>query len=93
MFSGHRLDGSSGMKRADGTEMAGRFFQQSSWATYALALEHQLVKVPESLDFDTTGPYEVQYLDRCRHDPGMSFAGSQVAVSKYLVRATLGSQR
>lgn len=56
-FSGHRLDGSSGMKRPNGEAVAGRFFQQSSWATHTLALERQLAKVPDGLDLDLCGPY------------------------------------
>ena len=56
MFSGYRLDGSSPMSR-DGEPLAGRFFQQSSWATHTIALERQLVKVPDGLDPDLTGPY------------------------------------
>jgi aryl-alcohol dehydrogenase len=56
-FSGHRLDGSTGMKRLNGESISGRFFQQSSWSTYALALERQLAKVPDGLDLDLTGPY------------------------------------
>lgn len=40
-----------------GEELAERFFQQSSWATHKLALERQLVKVPEGLDLDLAGPY------------------------------------
>jgi aryl-alcohol dehydrogenase len=56
MFSGYRLDGSSGMSRG-GEALAGRFFQQSSWATYAVATERQLAKVPEGLDLDYAGPY------------------------------------
>jgi aryl-alcohol dehydrogenase len=38
MFGGYRLDGSSPMTR-DGEPIAGRFFQQSSWATHAIVLE------------------------------------------------------
>ena len=56
MFAGYRLDGSSPMTR-DGETLAGRFFQQSSWATHAIALERQLVKVPDGLDLDSAGPY------------------------------------
>lgn len=55
-FSGWRLDGSGAMTR-NGEKLAGRFFQQSSWATYAVALERQLAKVPEGLDLDQAGPY------------------------------------
>lgn len=56
-FSGHRLDGSTGMRRLDGTPVSGRFFQQSSWATHTVALERQLARVPEGLDLDLAGPY------------------------------------
>jgi aryl-alcohol dehydrogenase len=56
-FSGHRLDGSGGMKRLNGEPLAGRFFQQSSWATHTVALERQLAKVPEGIDPDMCGPY------------------------------------
>src|SRR3954468_1903972 len=55
-FSGYRIDGSSPMSR-DGETLAGRFFQQSSWATHTVALERQLAKVPEGLDLDLAGPY------------------------------------
>ncbi len=48
-FSGYRLDGSSPMKRRSGEKLAGRFFQQSSWATHTIAMENQLAKVPERL--------------------------------------------
>jgi aryl-alcohol dehydrogenase len=57
MFGGYRLDGSSPMRRAGGETLAGRFFQQSSWATHAIAQERQLAKVPEGLDLDYAGPY------------------------------------
>ncbi|QEH38539.1 Aryl-alcohol dehydrogenase [Aquisphaera giovannonii] len=56
-FSGYRLDGSSPMRRPGWEKLAGRFFQQSSWATYTLALDRQLAVVPEGLDVDLTGPY------------------------------------
>lgn len=56
MFGGYRLDGSSPLKRLDGETLAGRFFQQSSWATYAVAQERQLSKVPEGVDHDLMGP-------------------------------------
>jgi aryl-alcohol dehydrogenase len=56
-FSGYRVDGSSPMKRQDGEQLAGRFFQQSSWATHTIALERQLAIVPEGLDLDYAGPY------------------------------------
>jgi aryl-alcohol dehydrogenase len=42
-FSGYRMDGSSPMSR-NAEKLAGRFFQQSSWASNSLALERQLAK-------------------------------------------------
>jgi aryl-alcohol dehydrogenase len=81
MFSGKRLDGSGGMRRADGEDLAGRFFQQSSWATYAVALERQLVKIPDGIDPDLTGPYGCSIstgagavLNELRPPPGSSIA-------------------
>ncbi len=81
MFSGYRLDGSSPMKRADGTKLAGRFFQQSSWATHTIAQERQLAKVPEGLDLDYAGPYGCSIstgagavLNELRPIPGSSLA-------------------
>jgi aryl-alcohol dehydrogenase len=56
MFSGHRLDGSSPMQKVDGTALAARFFQQSSWATHTVALGRQVVKVPDGIDADLFGP-------------------------------------
>jgi aryl-alcohol dehydrogenase len=56
VFSGHRLDGSGGMTRLDGRPLAARFFQQSSWSTYTLALERQLAKVPDGLDLSLAAP-------------------------------------
>lgn len=80
-FSGYRMDGSSGMKRRNGEAVAGRFFQQSSWATHALAVENQLARVPDGLDLDTTGPYGCSIstgagtiLNELRPEPGSSLA-------------------
>lgn len=55
-FSGYRLDGSSPMRRLDGEALAGRFFQQSSWATHTVALGRQCIKVPDGIDADLMGP-------------------------------------
>ena len=41
---------------SSGEAVAGRFFQQSSWATHTLALEQQLVKVPVGIDHNLFGP-------------------------------------
>ncbi|MGA3524396.1 NAD(P)-dependent alcohol dehydrogenase [Melissospora conviva] len=46
--SGRRGDGSTGLSR-DGAPVYGRFFGQSSFATYALAHERNTVKVPADL--------------------------------------------
>lgn len=57
LFSCYRLDGSTPLRRqSTGEPVAGRFFQQSSWATHTLALEQQLVKVPAGADLDLFGP-------------------------------------
>lgn len=81
MFGGYRLDGSSPMTRPGGEKLAGRFFQQSSWATYAVALERQLAKVPDGLDLDYAGPYGCSIttgagavLNELRPRPGSSIA-------------------
>lgn len=46
-FSGVRRDGSSPLRRLDGTPVAGAFFGQSSFATHALARAENLVPVAE----------------------------------------------
>lgn len=80
-FSGHRLDGSGGMRRLNGEPLAGRFFQQSSWATHTLALERQLARVPDGIDLDLCGPYGCSIstgagaiLNELRPIPGSSIA-------------------
>jgi aryl-alcohol dehydrogenase len=69
------------MSRPSGDGLAGRFFQQSSWATYTLALESQLARVPDGLDLDLTGPYGCSIstgagavLNELRPEPGSSIA-------------------
>lgn len=81
MFSGYRLDGSSPLRRANGEALAGRFFQQSSWATHAVALERQLAKVPDGVDHDLMGPLGCSIstgagtvLNELRPRPGSSLA-------------------
>ncbi|GAB5486886.1 MAG: NAD(P)-dependent alcohol dehydrogenase [Parasphingorhabdus sp.] len=44
------------LKRNDGTEIGGAFFQQSSFATHALVTERNAVALPEDLDFVTAAP-------------------------------------
>jgi aryl-alcohol dehydrogenase len=80
-FSGYRLDGSTSLKRSNGDSVAGRFFQQSSWATYAVATQQQLARVPEELDTDLMGPLGCSVttgagtvLNELRPTPGSSVA-------------------
>ena len=54
-FSGGRADGSSALTR-DGAVMHGHFFTQSSFATHALALERNTVKVDRSAPLWLLGP-------------------------------------
>jgi aryl-alcohol dehydrogenase len=58
-FGGSRLDGTNALHRAGGggrREVHGHFFGQSSFATYALATERNVVKVPNDLPLELLGP-------------------------------------
>jgi aryl-alcohol dehydrogenase len=61
-FSGRRADGSSSFRRdgsvegGDGRLIGGHFFGQSSFATYALAGERNVVKVPGGVPLESLGP-------------------------------------
>ncbi len=81
MFSGFRMDGSSPLRRLDGETLAGRFFQQSSWATHAVVQERQLAVVPDGIDHDLMGPLGCSIstgagtvLNELRPRPGSSIA-------------------
>jgi aryl-alcohol dehydrogenase len=101
-FSGFRLDGSGGMSR-NGEKLAGRFFQQSSWATYAIALERQLAKVPEGLELDYAGPYGCSIstgagtiLNILRPGPGTSiaiFGAGNVGLAAVMAARLTGATR
>lgn len=54
-FAGARLDGSHGL-HCDHGPMHDRFFAQSSFATYALATERNVVKVPKDAPLELLGP-------------------------------------
>ncbi len=54
-FRGVRADGSTRARRGD-TPVRANFFAQSSFATYALARERNVVKVPDSAPLDIVGP-------------------------------------
>lgn len=57
-FAGKRADGSTYLESLDGEEVAGSFFQQSSFATHALTNPRNLVKVdvPEGLALGSLAP-------------------------------------
>lgn len=54
-FSGGRPDGSSPLSRK-GAVIRGAFFNQSSFASYAIASEHNAVRVPQSARIELLGP-------------------------------------
>jgi aryl-alcohol dehydrogenase len=54
-FSGARPDGSTGLTRGD-HHVHGHFFQQSSFASYAVAHESNTVKVPRDAPLELLGP-------------------------------------
>ena len=45
------------LSRADGSEVGGAFFHQSSFATHALVTERNLVKIPDGIDMVTAAPF------------------------------------
>ncbi|MGX5915696.1 NAD(P)-dependent alcohol dehydrogenase [Aliidiomarina sp. Khilg15.8] len=54
-FSGRRLDGSTALTSSHG-EVSGHFFGQSSFATYSVASERNLVKVRDDAPLELLGP-------------------------------------
>jgi aryl-alcohol dehydrogenase len=54
-YSGGRADGSRTL-RAGATPVHGAFFQQSSFATWALAVERNVVRVPDDLPLELLAP-------------------------------------
>jgi aryl-alcohol dehydrogenase len=55
-FGGARLDGSNGLRNNGGPHVHGHFFGQSSFATYSLATERNVVKVPRDVPLELLGP-------------------------------------
>lgn len=53
MWGGKRYDGSGSAWSRDGGELAGHMFQQSAFATYAIATEMNCVVVPDDVPLDT----------------------------------------
>lgn len=54
--NGHREDGSCPYHNHSGKAVAGYFFGQSSFATYSIATENNLVKVPVDIPLEMLGP-------------------------------------
>lgn len=54
-FTGVRSDGSKAYKNGD-EAVAGNFFGQSSFGTYAMTYERNVVKVPDDLPLELVGP-------------------------------------
>lgn len=54
--SGARLDGSPTITLQGGAPAWGAFFQQSSFATYALVTERNVVSIPDALPFELAAP-------------------------------------
>lgn len=55
-MTGGRIDGSSALSDAGGKRINGHFFGQSSWSTYSLAYERNVVKVPTDAPLEMLGP-------------------------------------
>lgn len=55
-FSGAREDGSTTLLRA-GEPVHGSFFQQSSFATYALGTERNVVRLPDEMPLELAAPF------------------------------------
>ena len=68
-FGGARLDGSNGLRHnGAGPEVHGHFFGQSSFATYSLATERNVVKVPRDVALELLGPHAFDTLTSEEHD-------------------------
>ncbi len=55
-LTGRRLDGSTSVTDASGGQVSARWFGQSSFATYCIATERNVVKVDPSLPLEKLGP-------------------------------------
>ena len=55
-FGGEREDGSTTLRDAAGMPVHGSFFQQSSFATHALATERNVTKLPDDMPLELAGP-------------------------------------
>ena len=55
-FGGSRDDGSPTLRDAAGATVHGSFFQQSSFASHALATERNVVRLPDDMPLELAGP-------------------------------------
>lgn len=55
-FGGERDDGSLTLRDGAGAPVHGSFFQQSSFATHALATERNVVRLPDAMPLELAGP-------------------------------------
>jgi aryl-alcohol dehydrogenase len=98
-FGGARADGSTAFAK-DGRTLHSHFFGQSSFATYALASQNSVVKVPEDADLESLGPLGcgVQtgagaVLNALEPEPGSSiavFGTGAVGMSAIMAAAAAG---
>jgi aryl-alcohol dehydrogenase len=80
-FGGSRLDGSTALRDAAGQPVHSHFFSQSSFGTFALANEMNVVKVPKEVPLERLGPLGCGIqtgagaaINALRVTPGSSFA-------------------
>ena len=56
VIAGARADGSTSLRRLDGSPLHSHFFGQSSFASYSICAASALVKVPDDADVSILGP-------------------------------------
>ena len=56
VIAGSRGDGSTALRRTDGSPLHSHFFGQSSFASYSICAANALVKVPQDTDVSILGP-------------------------------------
>jgi aryl-alcohol dehydrogenase len=101
-FSGGRPDGSSALTRGGGA-MHGHFFGQSSFATYSVASERNVVKVREDVPLELIGPLGCgiqtgagAVLNGLRPEPGTSlavFGTGSVGMSAIMAARSTGATK
>ncbi|GAA4712495.1 NAD(P)-dependent alcohol dehydrogenase [Phytohabitans rumicis] len=102
LLGGARMDGSATI-RSGGEDVSGHFFGQSSFATYALADERSLVKVPDDAPLDLLAPLGCgiqtgagTVLNVLRPEPGSTlavFGAGTVGLAAVMAAALRGLSR